>query len=89
MSQFGGSAWEWHEERQQYYLHQFAVQQADFNFRHQDVLDEMHNIMRFWLDKVTVTNSVDALSGTFAASDFRFLMKLVHDMTYDTILTQF
>lgn len=51
VSQFGGSAWEWSEQRQQFYLHQFAVEQADFNFRHQPVRDEMINIMRFWLDE--------------------------------------
>lgn len=52
VSQFGGSAWEWSDIRQQYYLHQFAVSQADFNFRNQAVKDEMINIMRFWLNKV-------------------------------------
>ncbi|XP_063839052.1 maltase 2-like [Ostrinia nubilalis] len=61
VSQFGGSAWEWNDERQQYYLHQFAVEQADFNFRNQDVKDEMENIMRFWLDKGADGFRVDAL----------------------------
>ncbi|KAL4705307.1 hypothetical protein ACJJTC_018993 [Scirpophaga incertulas] len=61
VSQFGGSAWEWNEERQQYYLHQFAVEQADFNFRNSRVKNEMLNIMKFWLDKGADGFRVDAL----------------------------
>ncbi|XP_047987913.1 maltase A1-like [Leguminivora glycinivorella] len=61
VSQFGGSAWEWSNARQQFYLHQFAVEQADFNFRHQPVKDEMINIMKFWLDEGTDGFRVDAL----------------------------
>ncbi|XP_061708039.1 maltase A1-like [Cydia pomonella] len=61
VSQFGGSAWQWSSTRQQFYLHQFAVEQADFNFRHQPVKDEMINIMRFWLDEGVDGFRVDAL----------------------------
>ncbi|KAJ8729754.1 hypothetical protein PYW08_001335 [Mythimna loreyi] len=61
VSQFGGSAWEWSEKRQQFYLHQFAVQQADFNFRNPAVKQEMFNIMKFWLDKGVDGFRVDAL----------------------------
>ncbi|XP_046961158.1 maltase 1-like [Vanessa cardui] len=61
VSQFGGSAWEWREERQQYYLHQFAVEQADFNFRNEAVREEMIKIMKFWLDKGVDGFRVDAL----------------------------
>ncbi|XP_054739590.1 maltase A1-like [Anastrepha obliqua] len=48
---FRGSAWEWREERQQYYLHQFAVQQADLNYRNPTVVEQMKRILRFWLDQ--------------------------------------
>ncbi|CAF4871961.1 unnamed protein product [Pieris macdunnoughi] len=61
VSQFGGSAWEWSQRRQQFYLHQFAVQQADFNFRNQAVRDEMFKIMKFWLDEGADGFRVDAL----------------------------
>ncbi|XP_045516203.1 maltase 2-like [Pieris brassicae] len=61
VSQFGGSAWEWSQRRQQYYLHQFAVQQADFNFRNQAVRNEMFKIMKFWLDEGADGFRVDAL----------------------------
>ncbi|CAH0700922.1 unnamed protein product [Spodoptera exigua] len=61
VSQFGGSAWEWSTKRQQYYLHQFAVEQADFNFRNPEVKQEMFSIMKFWLDKGVDGFRVDAL----------------------------
>ncbi|XP_017150174.1 maltase A1 [Drosophila miranda] len=47
---FRGSAWEWNEERQQYYLHQFAVQQADLNYRNPLVVEQMKRVLRYWLD---------------------------------------
>ncbi|XP_072936992.1 maltase A1-like [Epargyreus clarus] len=68
ISQFGGSVWEWSEARQQYYLHQFAIEQADFNFREQAVRDEMINIMTFWLDKGADGFRVDAIPHLFEAN---------------------
>ncbi|XP_028038901.1 maltase A1-like [Bombyx mandarina] len=61
VSQFGGSAWEWSEKRRQYYLHQFAIQQVDFDFRNPAVKQEMFNIMKFWLDKGADGFRLDAL----------------------------
>ncbi|XP_037977062.2 maltase A1 [Plutella xylostella] len=61
VSQFGGSAWQWSEKRGQFYLHQFSVQQADFNFRSPAVRDEMLQIMRFWLDKGADGFRIDGL----------------------------
>nr|CAD7263069.1 unnamed protein product [Timema shepardi] len=49
MSSFGGSAWEWREERQQYYLHQFAIQQADLNYRSPEVVEEVKDVIRYWM----------------------------------------
>jgi trehalose-6-phosphate hydrolase len=31
-SKFGGNAWQWHAESEQYYLHLFAAEQADLNW---------------------------------------------------------
>jgi alpha-glucosidase len=37
----GGSAWEWNADREQFYLHQFAKEQPDLNFRNPAVKEEM------------------------------------------------
>ncbi|XP_026808060.1 maltase 2-like isoform X1 [Rhopalosiphum maidis] len=47
---FGGSAWAWSPERGQYYLHQFMVKQPDLNYNSSALLEEMKNVLRFWLD---------------------------------------
>ena len=50
-SSFGGSAWEYAEERAQYYLHCFAKEQPDLNWENPKVRQEVYDILRFWLDK--------------------------------------
>ena len=47
-SSFGGSAWEYDERRGQYYLHSYAVSQADLNWNCPAVVREMQNIVDFW-----------------------------------------
>ena len=49
-SQFEGLAWEYHEGREQYYLHVFAKNQPDLNMDNPKVREEIKGIMRFWLD---------------------------------------
>ncbi|XP_046607012.1 alpha-glucosidase-like [Neodiprion virginianus] len=46
-----GSAWEWVEEREAYYLHQFSVHQVDLNFLNPRVIQETKDIMTFWFDR--------------------------------------
>lgn len=50
MSTFPGNAWEWNEERGEYYLHLFAVEQPDLNHDNPAVREEVKKVMRFWLD---------------------------------------
>ncbi len=49
-SQFAGPAWEYGEERDQYYLHLFSKNQPDLNMDNPRVREEIRDIMRFWLD---------------------------------------
>ncbi|PCK00443.1 MAG: alpha-glucosidase [Zetaproteobacteria bacterium] len=51
VSVFGGSAWEWCDEREQYYFHNFLREQPDLNFHNPDVQNEVLDICRFWLDQ--------------------------------------
>ncbi len=51
VSYFGGSAWEWDEHTGQYYLHLFAKEQPDLNWRNPDVVMNMLNALRFWLNR--------------------------------------
>lgn len=51
LSVFGGSAWEWDEQTQQYYYHAFLKEQPDLNWRNPEVQEAMMKVMRFWLDK--------------------------------------
>jgi len=50
LSTFGGSAWQWHEDTQQYYLHSFLKEQPDLNWDNPDVRAAMADVLRFWLD---------------------------------------
>ncbi|XP_050319660.1 maltase A3-like [Bactrocera neohumeralis] len=65
VSLFYGSAWQWHEERQEYYLHQFDKKQPDFNFRNPAVREEMNNVLRFWLNKGVDGFRIDAIHHVF------------------------
>lgn len=48
---FGGSAWEYNEETNEYYLHSFAVQQPDVNWTNPKVREEFAKIVDFWQEK--------------------------------------
>ena len=59
---FGGSAWQWCEERQQYYLHTFAPQQPDLNWENPDVRRALIDIANFWADKGVGGFRIDAIT---------------------------
>ena len=50
-SAFRGSAWEYDEMRGQYYLHSFAVSQADLNWDNPEVVKAIQDVIDFWIDK--------------------------------------
>ena len=59
---FGGSAWQWCEERQQYYLHTFAPQQPDLNWENPAVRRALIDIANFWADKGVGGFRIDAIT---------------------------
>lgn len=48
---FGGSAWEWVPEVEQYYFHQFAVKQPDLNWENPRLRGEIRDMLLWWMDK--------------------------------------
>ncbi len=51
LSIFGGSAWQWHSTRMQYYMHNFLTSQPDLNLHNPQVQDALLAIARFWLQR--------------------------------------
>ena len=48
---FGGSAWEYVPSLNEYYFHEFAVEQPDLNWNNPKVREEMANAINFWMKK--------------------------------------
>ncbi|CAH4012741.1 unnamed protein product [Pieris brassicae] len=71
-SVFRKSAWEYREEVGKYYLHQFVIGQPDLNYRNPDVVEEMKNVIRFWLEKGVAGFRVDAIAHLFEADKENF-----------------
>ena len=49
-SLFEGKAWKYDEVRKEYYMHLFAIEQADLNMDNPLVREEVKNVLKFWLD---------------------------------------
>ncbi|KAK3857931.1 hypothetical protein Pcinc_035849 [Petrolisthes cinctipes] len=69
LSVFRGSAWQWNEERGQFFFHQFLASQPDLNFRTPAVREDMQKILTFWLDKGVDGFRVDAITFLFEVKD--------------------
>lgn len=50
-SKFGGPAWEYIEDLDEYYLHLFDKSQADLNWENPEVRKELIKVLNFWLEK--------------------------------------
>jgi alpha-glucosidase len=50
-SAFGGPAWDWDENRQQYYLHTFLKEQPGLNWRNPGLRQAMMDVLRFWMER--------------------------------------
>ena len=59
---FKGSAWEYDEKTEQYYLHLFSKKQADLNWENKYMRKEIYNMINWWLDKGIDGFRVDAIS---------------------------
>lgn len=50
-SVFGGSAWTYDDTTNQYYFHQFAKEQPDLNWENEKVIQEIIDMINYWLEK--------------------------------------
>lgn len=61
-SWFGGSAWEYDEKTDMYYLHIFSKKQPDLNWENEKVRKEVYDMMTWWLDKGVDGFRMDVIS---------------------------
>ncbi|BCZ48200.1 alpha,alpha-phosphotrehalase [Clostridium gelidum] len=50
-SKFGGTAWEYIDKFEEYYLHLFDRTQADLNWDNEEVRKEIYSIVNYWIEK--------------------------------------
>lgn len=61
ISLFGGSAWTHDNTTNQWYLHQFSSFQPDLNYWNEEVVGNMTDVLKFWLDLGVDGFRVDAV----------------------------
>jgi oligo-1,6-glucosidase len=61
-SVFGGSAWTYHPETEQYYLHLFSPHQPDLNWDSTRVRRRVYDMMNWWLDRGIDGFRMDAIN---------------------------
>lgn len=61
ISIFRFSAWKWSPIRNQYFYHAFLDKQPDLNYRNPKVVQEMKDIIKFWVDRGVDGFRIDAV----------------------------
>ncbi|MGG3640163.1 glycoside hydrolase family 13 protein [Bacillus gobiensis] len=61
-SLFRGSAWQYDELTDEYYLHLFSKKQPDLNWENPEVREELYRMTTWWLDKGIDGFRIDAIS---------------------------
>lgn len=59
---FGGSAWEYDSDTDEYYLHLFSKKMPDLNWENKEVRKALYEMINWWLDKGIDGFRVDAIS---------------------------
>jgi oligo-1,6-glucosidase len=67
---FGGSAWQYDETTDEYYLHLFSRKQPDLNWENPKLRNEVNQLMKFWLDKGVDGLRLDVISAISKRTDF-------------------
>ena len=79
---FNGPAWTQLEDGE-WYLHLFAPEQPDFNWRNPEVVEEFHDILRFWLDRGVDGIRIDSAAVLFKDLDSVEESYTDHDEVHD------
>ncbi len=66
----GGSAWEHDDGTHQWYVHLFLPEQPDLNWANAEVVEAMHDVMRFWLARGVDGFRLDAVQCLGKDPDF-------------------
>lgn len=59
---FSGSAWQYDENTDQYYMHIFSTKQPDLNWENPEVRTALYDMVNWWLDKGIDGFRIDAIS---------------------------
>jgi len=71
LSKFGGSAWEYIKECNEYYLHLFDVTQADLNWKNKELRQEIFEIVKFWIGKGVKGFRLDVINLVAKPDDYK------------------
>jgi alpha-glucosidase len=71
VSNFGGKAWTFDPQTEQYYHHAYLPEQPDLNWRNPEVETAMMAVLQFWLDRGVDGFRVDALRQIFKDPQLR------------------
>lgn len=83
---FGGSAWEYDELTDEYYLHLFTTKQPDLNWENPKVREEVADIVKFWFDKGVDGFRMDVISLISKRPEYADMVSPVFE---DTIRQQY
>lgn len=78
VSFFGGSAWQYDEVTDEYYLHLFSKKQPDLNWENPRLRRAVYDMMTFWLEKgidgfrMDVINCISKAEGLPSAGDDKY-----------------
>ncbi|MGL5544267.1 MAG: glycoside hydrolase family 13 protein [Cetobacterium sp.] len=84
-SAFGGSAWEYDEIEEEFYLHLFAKEQPDLNWENKEMRDLIYKMMNWWFEigidgfRMDVINQISKVEGFPNGSENYFNAPRLHD----------
>lgn len=91
MSSFGGSAWTYSHETNQYYFHSFSKKQPDLNWENKKLRHELYKMINFWIEKGVGGFRLDAIDNISKVIDHKITntgpkihdyLKEMHDCTF-------